>query len=87
MSGGLFIWSFVLFGVIIIAFAMVALVRRRYFSSESFPKQGFTISELRQLRDAGQMSTEEFERARAALIGATAPKSTEIPRRSDNLRK
>jgi hypothetical protein len=65
----IFIWSFILIGAIIVAFVVVMLVRRQYFQAENFPKEGFTIADLRALRQSGQMSAEEYEKARAALIG------------------
>jgi uncharacterized membrane protein len=78
----IFFWSFILIAVIIGSFVVVALIRRQYFRQEIFPKEGFTIAELRELRDSGQMSNEEFEKARAALIGQQTDKR-DIPGRSD----
>ena len=45
---------------------------------------GFTLSDLRQLHKSGQMSSEEFEKAKAILLAAAqkpnvTPKSTDRP--------
>jgi hypothetical protein len=48
---------------------------RRYLKSDIGPSGiGFTLGELRQLRDSGKMSIEEYERARTALVGAVGGK-------------
>lgn len=68
-SGHILTWCLVLVGTLVAAFLAVAFIRRQYFRDDDFPRQGFTIADLRRLRDSGQMSAEEFERAKTALLG------------------
>lgn len=49
----------------------VAALRKRLREPEEYSPTGFTLSDLRQLHRSGQMSDEEFERAREKLLGAT----------------
>lgn len=70
-NGSIFVWSLILAGCILLFFVMAAVARRRYFKVEEFPKQGFTMADLRQLHKSGQMSAEEFEKAKAAMLKAT----------------
>ncbi|HEY1686888.1 MAG TPA: hypothetical protein VGG19_19155 [Tepidisphaeraceae bacterium] len=69
MDSRLFTWTLILIGVILLASVAVALFRRYYFQSDDFPREGFSLEELQQLRASGQMSAEEFAKARAAIAG------------------
>jgi hypothetical protein len=65
--------SLVVVGLIVVAFVLVTLVRRRLKQgddSTSSGGTGFTLSDLRQLHKSGQMSDEEFERAKAKIVEA-----------------
>jgi hypothetical protein len=63
--------------------------RKKVKQVEDVPPAGFTLSDLRQMHKSGQMSTEEYERARAKLVAVTkhaaaAPAATPNPgRRGD----
>lgn len=63
--------------VFLLAGAIVlALIRRRLIQGDDAPAdEGLSLHSLRTLRDAGQLSEEEFLRARAALLGQAAPES------------
>ena len=64
--------SLLVIGLIIVAFVLIAQFRRRLRQeddSTSAGGTGFTLSDLRQLRKSGQMSDEEFERAKAKIVG------------------
>lgn len=66
------VWCLVIIGCVVGAFVVATLVRRRYMARhDDVPAAGFTLSDLRQLHQSGQMSTEEFEKARSAMIEAT----------------
>ena len=67
--GSIIVWSLILVGFIAGAFVLAAMVRRKYFKPEDYPRIGFTMAELRQLHESGKMSREEFEKAKAAMIG------------------
>src|SRR4051794_14604377 len=62
--------------IILLAAAAVAVyfVRKRLSPNEDFHGEGFTLSDLRQLHKSGQMSDEEFERAKAQLLKGLAVK-------------
>jgi hypothetical protein len=57
--------------VLVIAGGGVMLMRRWLKSDDHSPAAtGFSLTDLRQLRDSGQMSAEEYERARGKLSAA-----------------
>ncbi len=56
-------------GLVVLAGLAVMLYRRRYFSTRTDETQGFTLADLRQMHRAGQLSDEEYERMRQAVIG------------------
>ena len=63
------IGSAVLVGLMICAFYGVAILRRRLKSKPpSSPQQAFTLHNLRQLHQQGQLSDEEYDRAKAHMI-------------------
>lgn len=61
-------------GVLVAAVLVLAVVmlklRRRLLANEDAGGAPLTLHDLRQLRVKGAMSEEEFERAKAALIGS-----------------
>lgn len=61
--------------VVILGFVLVSWVRNRLTSNEGSTAVGFTLSDLRKLHESGQMTDEEYERARAQIIAvAKAPR-------------
>src|SRR5215211_3265508 len=74
--------------VILIVFVLVLFggvyVYRKWMTAEDTPSnEGFTLSDLRRLHKEGKMTTEEFEKAKAVLIGslkAAADKPREGPK-------
>jgi hypothetical protein len=77
MPASILIWSFILFALILAGFAGLALIRRRYFGNENFPREGFTMDDLRQMVQSGQMSKEEYEKARGAMMGQYTKKAAD----------
>ncbi|MCP3902510.1 MAG: SHOCT domain-containing protein [Planctomycetes bacterium] len=71
----LFPWLVVLIGVTIAGSILVSVLRRA-MRGESGPVDDFTLQGLRDLRNRGLLSEDEFERARASMIervrGATS---------------
>ena len=59
--------------LLLVAAGGVVYVRKRLSPEESFKGEGFTLSDLRRLHQSGQMSDEEFERAKAQLLKGLAP--------------
>jgi hypothetical protein len=62
------IWSLLLIGLIVAGWLTVWQVRRRLQKDDTLGNAGFTLSDLRQLHKSGQMSDEEFERAKAKVV-------------------
>ena len=54
---------------VVVGAAGIYLVRRMLQGGHGAPGEGFTLDELRRMRAAGQLSDEEFERAKALIIG------------------
>jgi hypothetical protein len=65
-----FVWSLALMGLVIAGLVVVSKVKKRMQQSDQPVSAGFTLSDLRQLHKSGQMSDEEFERAKAKVIEA-----------------
>ncbi len=74
----IFGWTLGILAAVVVAYLLVMRLKA-YLSNDidlgSAPA-GFSLSDLRQLHAAGQMSDEEFERAKAKLIQLTQ-KATE----------
>ena len=70
--GGVILWSIVLFLLLIVGFWAVTRLKRRMADTGTQPgaEAGFTLSDLRRLHREGQMSDEEFERAKAKIVEA-----------------
>ncbi len=62
-------WLIMLIGVVIVGGAGIYLVRRMLQGGPSALGESFTLHELRQMREEGQLSDEEFEQAKALIIG------------------
>ena len=76
-SGSILLWSLVLVGSLLVLFAAVAWYRK-WLRKDEFAggAGGFTLSDLRQLHKSGQMSTEEYEKAKAALVDSATASPT-----------
>lgn len=62
-------WLAILLAVVILGGAAILLIRNKFLSKdEDEQPAGFTLSDLRELRDSGEMSNEEYEAARAKMI-------------------
>jgi hypothetical protein len=69
-EASIFFWSLVLLVLVIGFFVAVAILRKKMSPNEDFHGIGFTLSDLRQLHKKGQMSDEEYEKAKIALLGS-----------------
>ena len=61
-------WLGALAGIAVIGFAIVALLRRYFRATENDQPVGFTLHDLRQMRASGELTEEQFERAKARLL-------------------
>ncbi|MFW5653234.1 MAG: SHOCT domain-containing protein [Planctomycetota bacterium] len=59
----------VLLALLLIGVAVSVIVRRRMLSDDTGDSVGFTLQELREMKASGKISDEEYEAARAAMIG------------------
>ncbi len=78
--GSILFWSLLLIILVLGLFAAVVILRKKMSPDEDFHGAGFTLADLRQMHKAGKMSDEEFQRAKAALLGSLAkpaPKSSQ----------
>lgn len=63
-------WLVILLGLVIVGAVFIYAARQMLRSSgSSSASAGFTLQGLRELHAAGELSTEEYERARTAMIG------------------
>jgi hypothetical protein len=82
----LFIWGMILMGVVVAGSFVIMMLRRRLRDTNAGPSAdaGFSLSELRAMRDRGEITPEEYEQTRARVIAkvkanshAPRPKRTE----------
>ena len=78
-TGSALIWTLVLIIALVLMFGAVAAFRK-WMKSDDAPTSGpgFSLSDLRRLHKAGQMTDEEFEKAKLVLVG-TAKVGTDKP--------
>jgi hypothetical protein len=65
------IWSVVLVVVLLVLFTVVAWLRKwtsRQDEPSQTPGTGFTLRELREMHEQGQITDQEFERTRAKVV-------------------
>lgn len=66
-----FVWSLVLVAAVIGGFWLVTLLKRRLQQSDDGASSpGFSLADLRALHRSGQLSDEEFERARTKMAAS-----------------
>jgi hypothetical protein len=66
----LMFWGFVLIGVVIVGAFGIMLIKRWLKNQEGAPTEdaGFSLSELRAMRDRGEITPEEYEQTRSRVI-------------------
>jgi hypothetical protein len=70
-SSDIILWSLLLIGLIVAGWLTVWQVKRRLQKTDDLlGNAGFTLSDLRRLHKSGQMSDEEFEKAKARVVEA-----------------
>ena len=73
-------WSFVLICLLVVGFFAISKLRQWLKEDDTpAPGIGFTLSDLRQLHKQGQMTDEEFERAKAKIIGGAKAMAAKLP--------
>ncbi len=67
-------WAIVLIVLLLIAFFGLTWINRRLKAPEHMPEDvGFTLEALRKMRDRGELSEEEFLKARSHMIRQVDP--------------
>jgi Short C-terminal domain len=81
-------WLFAILVILIVGMYVAVYVKKRLKEPDEPTGPGFTLSDLRQLHKSGQMSDEEFERAKAKIVVAAKtaalrdpPKPVDPPKR------
>src|SRR5438105_14670781 len=64
-------WSAALLILLVVGWLVVAWVKKWMATPDETQPTGFTLSDLRRLHRGGQMTDDEFERAKEAIVGAT----------------
>ena len=73
-------WSLVLICLLLVGFFAISKLRQWLKEDDTpAPGIGFTLSDLRQLHKQGQMTDEEFERAKAKIIGGAKEMAAKLP--------
>ena len=87
-SGGFSVFAMlgVLLVLVVGLFVIVWWVRRRLSPNEDFHGEGFTLGDLRRLHKSGQLSDEEFEKAKAGMIAAAQAAAQRKEEEKKNLR-
>jgi hypothetical protein len=69
-------WVLVLIAFVVVASVIIMWLHRRIRSDQPSASGGFTLHDLRQMHARGELSDEEFQRARESVIaGVRGPKS------------
>jgi hypothetical protein len=73
-------WSLVLICLLVGGFFAISKLRQ-WLREDDAPVSpiGFTLSDLRQLHKQGQMTDEEFERAKAKILGSAKAMTSKLP--------
>ena len=73
-------WSLVLIALLIAGFFAISKLRQWLREDDTpGPSIGFTLSDLRQLHKSGQMTDEEFERAKSKIVGSAKSMAAKLP--------
>lgn len=73
-AGIIAIWAAALIVASLLGFWIVLRIRHRALSDQTGSGLGLTLADLRRLHASGQLSDEEFDAARAAIVGAAGGK-------------
>lgn len=79
-SGSIVFWGIIIILIIVVGLLIVFFVKKMLLSDDTPAHPAFTLSDLRQMHKSGKMTAEEFERAKAKIIGTTtAPRPPANP--------
>lgn len=69
LFGEILPWLLVLIGVVIAGGVLIMFIRRRLQDDLASSSPGFTLQDLRNLHARGELTNDEFERAKTQMIG------------------
>ncbi len=75
----IFIWGAVLIGLMLLFYFGYSAFKRWMNDTGIEENQGFTLSDLRKLRDQGKISPEEFEQTRNNMLAAAKKMTQQMP--------
>src|ERR1051325_6705451 len=82
------LWCGVIMGAAILGFGSIMIFKKFWRQKENPGMDvGFSLSDLRAMRDRGEITPEEYEQTRANVIARVKKKANEIPkpkRKSDD---
>lgn len=77
LFGDLLPWLIVLIAIVLVGAGIVYYLRKSLHEDTPGTSDGFTLYDLRQLHDSGQLSDIEYENARSAMIKSVNPLRSE----------
>jgi hypothetical protein len=78
--GEVIAWSVGILILLVVAMAAAARLKRRIKQEDApAPALGFTLSDLRQMHRAGQLTDEEFNRAKEKIVAASQAAAERVP--------
>jgi len=82
-EGDVLIWGAILIGVVFVGSVFIMLLRRRLkdAASSAGADAGFSLSELRAMRDREEITPEEYEQTRAKVIAKVKALAKDPPQR------
>jgi hypothetical protein len=78
-SGSIVVWALVLVALLVVGWIVVAYVRKWMLAPDETGGSGFTLSDLRRMHKGGRMTDEEFEKAKALIVGAAKAQGAKPP--------
>ena len=70
-------WLIALVGLVVLAAIVILVVRRAFRDSDSTGVDGFTLHGLKQLHKSGELTTAQYEAAKAATIARVRKAASE----------
>jgi hypothetical protein len=77
--GGALGWSLVLIVFLIACFAAVSYLKKWLKTDDEPVKTGFTLSDLREIHRRGEITDEEYERARSKMVASAKSATANMP--------
>lgn len=77
LFGDLLPWLIVLIAIVLVGAGIVYYLRKSLHDDQPGSSHGFTLYDLRQLHASGQLSDNEYENARSAMIKSVNPLRSE----------